>query len=40
MRAMAQKFPNDPRFAPTEDNLKRWYLKGKSSAAGLIPNAK
>ena len=40
LRAMAQKFPNDPRFAPTEDNLKRWYLKGKSSAAGLIPNAK
>lgn len=40
LRAMAQKFPNDPRFAPTEDNLKRWYLKGKSPAAGLIPNAK
>ena len=40
LRAMAQKFPNDPRFAPTEDNLKRWYLKGKSPAAGLIPDAK
>lgn len=40
LRAMAQKFPNDPRFAPTEDNLKRWYLKGKSPAANLIPNAK
>jgi hypothetical protein len=37
MQEMARQYPNDPRFKPTEDNLKRWYLRGKSSAAGLIP---
>ncbi|HSV48365.1 MAG TPA: hypothetical protein VLJ58_21430 [Ramlibacter sp.] len=39
MRTMFQQ-TNDSRFAPTEDNLKRWYLKGKSPAAGMIPNAR
>ncbi len=38
--AMRKRFTEtqDQRFAPTEDNLKRWYLKGKSPAAALIPN--
>lgn len=40
MRAMARKYPGDPRFAPTEDNLKRWYLKSKSQAAGLIQDGR
>jgi hypothetical protein len=30
----------DPRFAPTEENLRFWYLQEKSPAARLIPNAK
>lgn len=40
--AMQKRFneTGDARFAPTEDNLKRWYLKGKSpEAAKLITNA-
>lgn len=40
MKQMAQEYPNDPRFAPTEDNLRRWYLRGKSSAATLIPDGR
>jgi hypothetical protein len=31
---------NDPRYAPTDANLKRWYAMSKSRAAALIPNAK
>lgn len=40
MQRMAQQFPGDVRFQPTEDNLRRWYLKGKSSAAGLISDGR
>jgi hypothetical protein len=37
LRVMAAEHPGDARFAPTEDNVKRWFLKGKSQAARLIP---
>lgn len=30
----------DPMFAPTDENLRYWYLQDKSRAASLIPNAK
>lgn len=40
LAAMAREHPNDPRFKPTEDNLRRWYLRGKSPAANLIPNGR
>lgn len=40
MQQMAKQFPNDPRFAPTEDNMRRWYLRGKSPAANLIPDGR
>jgi len=30
----------DPRYAPTEENLRRWYALNKSRSAALIPNAK
>ena len=36
MNNMARQYPNDPRFKPTEDNLRRWYLRGKSPAAAFI----
>lgn len=40
MQKMAAEFPNDPRFAPNEDNLRRWYLRSKSPAANMIPNGR
>lgn len=40
MQQMARQYPNDSRFKPTEDNLRRWYLRGKSRAADTIPNAR
>lgn len=40
MAAMSRENPNDARFKPTEDNLRRWYLRGRSPAANLIPNAR
>lgn len=40
MQRMAGEHPNDPRFKATEDNLRRWYLRGRSSSANLIPNAR
>jgi hypothetical protein len=30
----------DPRYAPTEANVKRWYAVSKSRSAALIPDAK
>lgn len=30
----------DPRYAPTEENLRRWYAMSKSRSAALIPNGK
>lgn len=30
----------DPRYAPTETNLRRWYAMSKSRSAALIPDAK
>lgn len=40
MQLMARQHPSDPRFKATEDNLRRWYLRGKSRAADLIPNGR
>jgi hypothetical protein len=40
MQKMARDFPNDPRFKPSEENLKRWYLMSKSPAASMIPNGR
>jgi hypothetical protein len=40
MQIMARQHPHDPRFKPTEDNLRRWYLRGKSRSADLIPNGR
>jgi len=34
---MRAKNPNNPAFAPTEDNIKRWYTRGVSPAGSLIP---
>lgn len=31
---------NNPLYAPTEENMRRLYVVGKSSAGALIPNAK
>jgi hypothetical protein len=41
--ALAAKYKADPRnpaYAPTEENVRRLYLRGQSPAAGLIPNAR
>lgn len=40
LRTMYQKNPNNPAYAPTEDNVRRLYLRSQTPAAGLIPNAK
>jgi hypothetical protein len=40
LRTMYQKNPNNPAYAPTEDNVRRLYLRSQSPAAGLIPNAR
>ena len=32
--------PNNPLFAPTEDNVRRLYLQARSRSAPLIPPAK
>lgn len=40
LRLMSQRQPNNPAFAPTEDNVRRLYLLRQSPAAGLIPPAK
>lgn len=40
LRTMYQKNPNNPAYAPTEENVRRLYLRGQSPAAGLIPNAR
>lgn len=39
MRVQFEK-TRDPAFAPSETNLRRWYLRVKSPSAGLIPDAK
>lgn len=39
MAAMRAKRPNDPAYADTPDNLRRWYLRRVSPTADLIPNA-
>jgi hypothetical protein len=39
LRTMYQKNPGNPKFAPTEENMRRLYLQNKSRAASLIPNA-
>lgn len=36
MQELARENPNDPKFQPTEDNLRRWYLKGRSPAAAKM----
>lgn len=40
LKQMYQKSPNNPQYAPTEDNVRRLYLRGQSRAAQLIPNAR
>jgi hypothetical protein len=36
LREMNKADPNNPAFAPTEDNMRRLYLQNRSRAAGLI----
>jgi hypothetical protein len=40
--AMAAAYKTSPRpdLEPTETNIRRWYARGKSPAAALIPNAR
>lgn len=40
--AMAKAYQSNPRadLEPTEDNIRRWYARGKSPAAVLIPDVK
>jgi hypothetical protein len=40
LKTMYAKNPTNPAYAPTEDNVRRLYLRGQSPAAGLIPNAR
>lgn len=40
LKVMAARQPSNPAFAPTEDNVRRLYLRAQSPAAGLIPASK
>jgi hypothetical protein len=40
LRVAYQRDPTNPRYAPTEENMRRLYLMKQSPAAGLIPDAK
>lgn len=40
LQELYKRNPNNAAYAPTEDNLKRLYLIGKSRSATLIPTAK
>ena len=40
LKTMAQRYPDNPAFAPTEENMRRLYLMNKSRAAGLIAEPK
>jgi hypothetical protein len=40
LRTMAARDPQNPAYAPTEDNMRRLYLMNRSRAAALIPPAK
>ena len=39
MRVGSKKHPNNPAYAPTEDNVRRLYVRKLSPAGNLIPNA-
>lgn len=40
LKQMAARDPNNPAYAPTEENMRRWYLARQSRAAGLIAEPK
>jgi len=40
LEKMRQEFPNDPRYAPTPENIRRAYLLGRSRAAEMIPDGR
>ena len=40
LKAMNARYPNDPRYFPNEENLRRTYIRGVSSAGGLIKDGK
>jgi hypothetical protein len=39
LKAKAEQNPNDKRFAPTEENVRTWYLRSRSRAGNLFPTS-